>query len=113
MSSVDATTFEIENQSGQNISNIGGDQKIYYGDRSRAARLGKVLAALGLLLCLAGLAMLIAVGVTTANSVVDATHAGGLQTPYTQYLSSGWPAAVVLLTGGLIVNRVARIMVGR
>ena len=65
-----AMTFEIESQSGQNISNIGGDQKIYYGDRSRAARLGKVLAALGLLLSLAGLAVLIAVGMTTARSVV-------------------------------------------
>ena len=113
MSSGDATTFEIERQSAQNVSNIGGDQKIYYGDRSRAARLGKVLAALGLVLFVAGLAVLMAVGVTTANSVVDATHAGGLQTPYTQYLSSGWPAAVVLLAGGQIVNRVARIMVGR
>jgi hypothetical protein len=113
MSSGDATTFEIEGQSGQNISNIGGDQKIYYGDRSRAARLGKVLAALGLLLSLAGLALLVAVGVTTAKSVVDAMRAGGVQTPYTQYLTSGWPAAVVLVFGGFIVNRFARIMVGR
>jgi hypothetical protein len=36
-----------------------------------------------------------------------------VQTPYTQYLPSGWPAAVVLLVGGFIVNRFARIMVGR
>jgi hypothetical protein len=113
MSSGDATAFEIESQSGHNISNIGGDQKIYYGDRSRSARLGRVLAALGLLLSLAGFVLLVAVGVATAKSVLDATQAGGVQTPYTQYLPSGSPAAVVLLVGGFIVNRVARIMVGR
>jgi hypothetical protein len=50
MTSNEAVTFEIDRQSGQNISNIGGDQTIYYGDRNRATRAGKVLAALGLLL---------------------------------------------------------------
>ena len=29
--SSDPVTFEIDRQSGQNISNVGGDQTIYYG----------------------------------------------------------------------------------
>jgi hypothetical protein len=113
MNSSDATTFEIDTQSGHNISNIGGDQTIYYGDRSRSARVGRVLGALGLLLSLVGLTLLVLIGVTTAHSVLDAVHDGGVQTPYTQYLPSGWPAPVGLFVGGFVVNRLARNMVGR
>jgi hypothetical protein len=109
----DATTFDIDRQSGQNISNIGGDQTIYYGNRDRAARAGKVLAALGLLLSLVGLAFLVVLGVMTAHSVLDAAKNGGVQKPYTQYLPSAWPGAVGLIVSGFVVNRVARIVVGR
>ena len=105
--------FEIDNQLANSISNIGGNQTIYYGDRSRTARVGKVLAALGLVLSLVGLALLVAVGVATTQNVLDAVHDGAAQAPYTQYLASGWPAAVGLLVGGFVVNRFARILIGR
>jgi hypothetical protein len=111
--SSDAPTFEIERQSGANISNIGGDQTIYYGDRNRPIRLGKVLAALGLLLSLVGLALLVVFGVMTAHSVLHAARDGGVQKPYTQYLPSAWSVAVGLIVSGFVVNRVARIVVGR
>ena len=107
----DATTFEIDRQSGQNISNIGGDQTIYYG--SRVSRWGKVLAAVGLLLSLVGLALLVIFGVMTAHNVLQAMDDGGVKTPYTQYLPSAWPATVGLIVTGVVVNRVARILVGR
>ena len=114
MSSSKATTaFEIDSQSGGSISNIGGNQTINYGDRGPAARIGKVLAALGLVLFLVGLALLVPVGVATTQEVLDAVRDGGVQTPYTQYLASSWPAAVGLLMGGFVVNRFARILVGR
>jgi hypothetical protein len=111
MNSSVATTFEVDSQSGQNISNIGGDQTIYYGDRSRAARVGKILAALGLCLCLVGVAVLVPIGVTTAKHMLHA--AGGIHAPYTQYLPSVWPAPLGLLVGGFVFTRLARIMVGR
>ena len=111
MSSNVATTFEVDHQSGQNISNIGGDQTIYYGERSRAARVGKMIGALGLFLCLVGVAVLVPIGVTTANHVMHA--AGGIHAPYTQYLPSIWPAALALLVAGFVLMRFARIMVGR
>ena len=104
------TVFEIARQSAQNISNVGGNQTINYGDRSRAARIGKVLAALGLVLFLVGLALLVPIGVETTQEVLAA---GEVEAPYTQYLASGWPAAVGLLMGGLVVNRFAQILVGR
>ena len=107
------TVFEIARQSAQSISNVGGNQTINYGDRSRAARIGKVLAALGLVLFLVGLALLVPIGVATTQNVLDAVHDGGVQTPYTQYLASSWPAAVGLLMGGFVVNRFAQILVGR
>ena len=113
VSSDDATTFEIDRQSGQNISNIGGDQKIYYGDRDRSSRWGKVLAAVGLLLSLVGLVLVAVFGVMTAHGVLHAARTGGVETPYTQYLPSAWPAAVGLIVSGFVVNRVARILVGR
>ena len=109
----DATTFEIDRQAGQNIANIGRDQTIYYGDRSRASRWGKILAAVGLLLSLVGIVLLAAYGVMTAHSVLHAMKNGGVDTPYTQYLPSAWPAAVGLIVSGLVLNRVARILVGR
>ncbi|HSC02816.1 MAG TPA: hypothetical protein VLC49_05835 [Solirubrobacteraceae bacterium] len=111
--SSDATTFDVNRQSAQNISNVGGDQTIYYGDRGRASRAGKLLAALGLSLSLAGLALLVVFGVMTAHSVLQAANNGGVEKPYTQYLPSAWPAAIGLILSGFVVNRVARIVVGR
>ena len=113
VASSEATTFDIDRQSGQNISNVGGDQRIYYGDRSRASRAGKLVAALGLMLSLAGLALLVVFGVMTAHSVLDAAKNGGVEKPYTQYLPSAWPATVGLIVSGFVVNRIARIVVGR
>src|SRR4051794_2688857 len=114
MSSSDAEpAFDIDSQLAQSISNIGGNQTIHYGDRTRAARIGKVIAVLGLLLSFAGFALLVAVAVPTTNSVVDAVHGGGVEMPYTQYLASGWPVAVGLVVGGFVVNRFARIIVAR
>ena len=114
MSSSDAEpAFDIDSQVAQNISNIGGNQTIHYGDRTRAARIGKVMAVLGLLLSFAGLALLVAVAVPTTQSVLDAVDGGGVETPYTQYLASGWPVAVGLFVGGFVLNRFARIIVAR
>jgi hypothetical protein len=107
------TAFEIDRQSAGNISNVGGDQTIYYADRNRSSRWGKVLAAVGLLLSLAGLVLLVVFGVMTAHSVLDAMKNHDFAKPYTQYLPSGWPAAFALIVSGFVVNRVARILVGR
>lgn len=110
----DATTFGIDRQSGQNISNVGGDQTIYYGDRGRANRAGKILAGLGLLLSLVGLALLVVFGVMTAHNVVQAMKDQDFELKhYAQYLAPGWPAALGLIVSGFVVNRVARIVVSR
>jgi hypothetical protein len=71
------------------------------------------MAVLGLVLSLAGLALLVAVAVATTQSVLDAVDRGGVETPYTQYLASGWPVAVGVLAGGVVLNRFARIVVSR
>lgn len=113
MTATDATTFDIDSQSGQNISNVGGDQTIYYGEHTRANRWGKVLAALGLLLSLIGLALLVVFGAMTTHNVLNAMKDHDFGKPYTQYLPSGWPGAVGLIVTGFVVNRVARIVVSR
>jgi hypothetical protein len=108
-----ATAFDIDRQSGATISNIGGDQTIYYGERGRVTRAGKALAAFGLLLSLAGFALLVSLCVMTGHRVLQDAHAGGIHGPYTQYVPSYWPAAAALLVGGFIFRRVVRIIVGR
>jgi hypothetical protein len=113
MSSNSTTTFDIDRQSGQSISNVGGDQTIYYGDRSRATRAGKVLASLGLVLLLVGLALLVVMSVVTAHNVLHVISNGDAKPPYTKYVPAFWPLTVGLLVGGVVVNRVARIVVGR
>jgi hypothetical protein len=113
MTSIDPTSFEIEQQSGQSISNVGGDQTIYYGDRSRAVRVGKILGAVGLFLSIAGAAVLVPVVVATVHNVLHDAHAGGIKPPVTHYLPSVWPVVIGLLLGGFVVKRAARIVVGR
>jgi hypothetical protein len=113
MNPSDGTAFEIEAQSGQNVSNVGGDQTIYFGDRSRANRIGRIVEAVGLSLCIIGIGVLVPVGVTTSHSVLHDIHTHGLQTPYTHYLSAGWAVAIGLSVVGLLVKRFARIVVGR
>ena len=113
MNPSDTTTFEIGQQSGQSISNIGGDQTINYGERSGAARVGKILGALGLFLSIVGVVVLVPVAVATVHSVLQDIHAGGIKPPVTHYLSPAWPAAVGLLVGGFVAKRAARIVVGR
>jgi len=106
----DATSFEIDRQSGQSISNIGGDQTIYYGEGGRAVRIGKLLAALGLLLSLIGSGLVVALCVTTGTRVHDAHTAA---THALHYVPGYWPAAAALLVVGYVVRHFARIMVGR
>ena len=113
ITSSDATTFEIERQTGANISNVGGDQTIYYADRSGVIRAGKILAALGLFLSLVGFALLVPIGLTAAHRVMHDAHAGGVHPPYTRYVSSYWPVAAALLVGGFVFRHFGRIMVGR
>jgi hypothetical protein len=113
MNPSDTTTFEIEQQSGQSISNIGGDQTIYYGGRSGAARLGKILGTVGLFLSIGGVAVLVPVVVATVHNLLHDVHAGGIKPPVAHYLPAVWPAAIGLLLGGFIVKRAARIVVGR
>ena len=57
--------------------------------------------------------LLVVFGVMTAHSVLQAANNGGVEKPYTQYLPSAWPGAFGLILSGFIVNRVARIVVGR
>ena len=109
----DSTTFEVEQQSGQSISNIGGDQTNYYGDRGGAARVGKILGVVGLCLSMVGVALLVLAVVATVHNVLHDVHSGGIKPPVTHYLPGIWPAAVGLLLGGFVIKRAARIAVGR
>ena len=113
MNPSDTTTFEVDQQSGQNISNVGGNQTNYYGERKGVARAGKILGALGLFLSVVGVAVLVPVAVATVHNLLHDAHHGGIKPPVTHYLPPVWPAAVGLLLSGFVVKRAARIAVER
>jgi hypothetical protein len=111
-SSGDAPSFEIDHQSGHTISNVGGDQTNYYGDRGRASRVGKIIGALGLLLSLIGSALLVRVGVITVQRALHHPSAGRFHAPL-HYVPGAWPAVLVLLVSGYVVRHFARIVAAR
>ena len=116
MNPSEITTFEIEAQSGQNVSNIGGDQTIYFGDRGLYTY--KCYGVVDLAITYGipvwkSAAPWFKLEIYNAHSVLHDIHGQGLQTPYTHYLSAGWAAAVGLLVVGFVVKRFARVTVGR
>jgi len=114
MDTSSAPLFEVETQSAATISNVGGDQNVYVdGARRRAAVLGRAAAAVGLTLSFGGLALLVATAVRTTQSVLDAVHGSGADSPYTQYVSGLWIPTVVTLVAGIVLVRFGRLYAGR
>ena len=94
--------YEIADQSGEWINNVGGNQ--YFGDKPRrSASLGRALAALGLALFFAGLFMLGA----AALEVYEATN-GLAETASVVVPGYAIPAGM-LVVAGIVLNRFGRL----
>jgi hypothetical protein len=115
MTTNNPTLFEVDTQSAETISNVGGDQNFYLGGdgRSRARALARAAAALGLATLFGGLAALGLTIVETTQSVLAANSDGGVTEPYTQYLDGNWPIAVSLLAAGVVLTRFGRLFTSR
>jgi hypothetical protein len=102
-------TFELERQSAETISNVGGNQNVYYdGKRTRAAVV--VGRAVALAVFFAGLGLLIVTIVHTTNAVLgDADR----NTNWANDISNTWMPAVVLLGAGIVLTRFGRLFAGR
>jgi hypothetical protein len=99
-------SYDIETQAAAAITNIGGDQMVYAGERRSAfARWGALFAVA---LSLGGLGLLVLAGVRTADTLIANDFWPRESAYYTGHVSSLWLPAAVLLVAGFVVNRFAK-----
>ena len=116
------TRFELREQRGETINNVGGNQNIFLpgksivlpsGSTGDLTREERAAAAIGLLLFWAGVAFLGLAVRATVGTILDAQHAGTLAAPYTHYVSGHWQLALGLIFAGMVVPRLGLRLFGR
>jgi hypothetical protein len=103
--------FDVQTQSGGTINNIGRDQHVHLSReaRRRLAVAGKCMAVLGFMLALGGFVALVALGITTAQNVIEANSEGTLSR-WTDYVPPEWQLAAGSRVGGLVLGRLGRLL---
>jgi hypothetical protein len=105
-------TFEIEGQLAGQITNVGGDQNTFFGDGQTAgAVFGRVVALLGLIVSVAGLAFLVVGGVETGRAVAATPPDWADYKDYvaTERLTVG----LILIVVGIVVGKIGRVFARR
>jgi hypothetical protein len=98
--------YEIGDQSGEWINNVGGNQ--YFGDKPRrSASLGRALAALGLALFFAGVFTLGAAALQVYEKTNGFADTGSVVVP-----AYAIPAGM-LVVAGIVLNRFGRLYAGK
>jgi hypothetical protein len=114
--------FDLGDQRGETINNIGGDQNIFLPGRSIVLPSGttgpltpaeRAAAAVGLLLFWTGVLLLALTVWATVDNVLDAQRTQVLQAPYTDYVSGPWKAGLGLIFAGVVLPRLALRLFGR
>ena len=114
MEGTTAPLFEVETQSADTISNVGGDQNVYLDAiRRRSATIGRATAALGLALCFGGIGLLVATAVQATQRILGDVNGSGLSSDYMRYVPGTWIPVVVLLAVGLVLFRFGRLFASR
>jgi hypothetical protein len=67
------------------------------------------MAVLGFMLALGGFVALVALGITTAQNVIEANSEGTLSR-WTDYVPPEWQLAAGSLVGGLVLGRLGRLL---
>jgi hypothetical protein len=103
---MDDVTFDVETQTAAAITNIGGDQTVYTGERT--SPVPRLFSIIGLALTLGGLGLLVMTGIGTADTLL-AENSWPLEVAYyTENVAATWLPAVILLAGGIVLSRVGR-----
>ena len=105
---MEEVTFDIETQAAAAITNIGGDQTVYAGERR--SPVPRLIAVLGLVLSLAGVGLLVLTGTRTADTLLASNFWPSDPAYYTDAVAGTWPPAAVLLVAGIVVSRVGRVL---
>jgi hypothetical protein len=105
---MEEVTFDIEAQAAAAITNIGGDQTVYAGERR--SRIPRIVSVIGLAASLSGLGLLVLTGVRTADTLLAAHTWPSNWDYYTGAVAETWLPAVILLAAGIVLSRLGRIL---
>ena len=105
---MEEVTFEIETQAAAAITNVGGDQTVYAGERR--SPVPRLVSLLGLKLALAGLGVLVLTGIRTANTLLASDFWPSDPAYYTDAVAGTWRPAVILLVAGIVLSKVGRVL---
>jgi hypothetical protein len=105
---MEEVTFDIEAQAAAAITNIGGDQTVYAGERR--SRIPRIVSVIGLAASLSGLGLLVLTGVRTADTLLAADTWPSNWDYYAGAVAETWLPAVILLAAGIVLSRLGRIL---
>jgi hypothetical protein len=103
---MEEVTFDIETQAAAAITNIGGDQTVYAGERR--SPVPRIVSVIGLLVSLTGLGLLVLTGIRTANTLLAADFWPSDSAYYTEAVADTWLPAVILLVTGIVLSPLGR-----
>ncbi len=105
---MDEVTFEIETQAAAAITNVGGNQTVYAGER--ASRVPRLISVLGLGLWLTGLGLLVLTGIKTANTLLEYGSWPSDVSHYTGAIPETWRPAMSLFAVGIVLSLLGRVL---
>lgn len=105
---MEEATFDIETQAAAAITNIGGDQTVYAGERR--SPIPRIVSVIGLVASLSGLGLLVLTGVQTVNTLLAADEWPSYAAYYTEAVAEIWLPAVILLGAGIVLSRLGRVL---
>jgi hypothetical protein len=105
---MDEVTYDIETQAAAAITNIGGDQTVYAGERR--SPIPRLLSLTGLTLSLTALGVLLYTGIDTAKELLANDSWPSEVDSYADAIASTWQPAVILLVAGIVLSRVGRVL---
>jgi hypothetical protein len=103
---MEEATFDIETQAAAAITNVGGNQTVYAGERR--SRIPRIVSVIGLVASLSGLGLLVLTGVRTADTLVTADTWPSNWDYYTEAVAETWLPAMILLAAGIVLSRLGR-----
>lgn len=105
---MEEVTFDIETQAAAAITNVGGNQTVYAGERR--SRIPRIVSVIGLLASLSGLGLLILTGDATAKTLLAADEWSSNWHYYTGAVADTWLPAVILLAAGIVLSLLGRVL---
>jgi hypothetical protein len=106
---MEEATFDIETQAAAAITNVGGNQTVYAGERR--SRTPRIFSVIGLVASLSGLGLLVLTGVRTADTLLAADTWPSNWDYYTGAVAETWLLpAVILLAAGIVLSRLGRVL---